>query len=278
MPRIEPIANLDDERLEPYVGLTDIQLRNKLEPEKGIFIAESEKVVLRALNAGYEPISLVIPEHRLERSRELLARFEAHPEADILLVPAHELEKLAGYEVTRGVLSAMHRKPLPSLEELLEGASRVAVLEGITNHANVGSVFRNAAALGVDAVIVSPDCCDPMYRRAVRVSMGTVFQVPWTHLEASPAGWLEPTMATIRACGFESAAFALRNDCISLDSPQLAECSKLVMFFGTEGDGLEDATIDACDYVVKIPMHNGVDSLNVAATSAIAFWQLCEKE
>lgn len=276
--RVDAVASLEDARLEPYVGLTDIQLRNKLEPEKGIFIAESEKVIVRALDAGYEPISLVVPEHRLERSAGLLERFDAHPEADVLVLPAAELEKLAGYEVTRGVLSAMRRKPLPSVATLLEGASRVAVLEGITNHANVGSVFRNAAALGVDAVIVSPDCCDPMYRRAVRVSMGTVFQVPWTHIEAGDGGWLEPTMATIDALGFKSAAFALRNDCISLDSPLLAECSKLVMFFGTEGDGLADATIDACDHVVKIPMRNGVDSLNVAATSAVAFWQLCEKE
>lgn len=278
MPRIEKIANLDDERLAHYVGLTDLQLRNKLEPEKGIFIAESEKVVGRALDAGYEPVSLVVPEHRLERSSELLGQFEGYPQADVLMLPAAELEKLAGYEVTRGVLCAMRRKPLPSVGDLLEGASRVAVLEGITNHANVGSVFRNAAALGVDAVIVSPDCCDPMYRRAVRVSMGTVFQVPWTHIEGDPHEWLEPTMATIRACGFKSAAFALRNDCISLDSPLLAEAPKLVMFFGTEGDGLTDATINACDFVVKIPMRNGVDSLNVAATSAIAFWQLCEKE
>ena len=273
---IKKVSSLEDKRLAPYASLTDIQLRNRLEPKRGLFIAESEKVIDRALDAGYEPISLVVPEHRLDRSSNLLERFDEFPDADVLVLPASELEKLAGYEVTRGVLSAMKRKPLPSVEELLEGASRVALLEGVTNHANVGSVFRNAAALGVDAVIVSPDCCDPMYRRAVRVSMGTVFQVPWTHIEADPSDWLAHTMDAIHENGFKTAAFALRDDSISLDEPLLAECPKLVMMFGTEGDGLTDATIDACDFVVKIPMENGVDSLNVAATSAIAFWQLRE--
>lgn len=274
---IQVIRNLEDERLAPYANLTDIQLRNRLEPERGLFIAESEKVINRALDAGYEPISLVVPEHRLESSASLLSRFGSYPDAELLTLPASELEKLAGYEVTRGVLSAMRRKPLPSVSGLLEGASRVALLEGITNHANVGSVFRNAAALGIDAVIASPDCCDPLYRRAVRVSMGTVFQVPWTHIEADTGDWLQPTMEAMRENGFKTAAFALRDDSVPLDSTALEECPKLLMMFGTEGDGLADATIDACDYVVRIPMENGVDSLNVAATSAIAFWQLRKK-
>lgn len=274
---IQRISDLGDPRLEMYANMTDLQLRSRIEPELGIFIAESEKVVSRALDAGYEPISLVVPEHRLDRSTALMDRFEAYPEADILVVDAKELEKLAGYEVTRGVLSAMRRKPLPTVESLLSEASRVCVLEGITNHANVGSVFRNAAALGVDAVIVSPDCCDPLYRRAVRVSMGTVFQVPWTRIDGSNADWLDALMANASSLGFSSAAFALRDDCIPLDSPLLSECPKLIMFFGTEGDGLTDRTIAACDHVVRIPMRNGVDSLNVAATSAVAFWQLCER-
>lgn len=274
---IQVIKSLEDERLAPYANLTDIQLRSRLEPERGLFIAESEKVINRALDAGYEPISLVVPEHRLERSAALLARFESYPDAEVIVLPANELEKLAGYEVTRGVLSAMRRKPLPTVGELLEGASRIALLEGITNYANVGSVFRNAAALGIDAVIVSPDCCDPLYRRTVRVSMGTVFQVPWTHIEADTRDWLQPTMDAMLENGFKTVAFALRNDSISLDDPILAECAKLAMMFGTEGNGLTDATINACDYVVRIPMENGVDSLNVAATSAIAFWQLRKK-
>lgn len=277
MPYIEEISTLNDDRLSPYVSLTDIQLRSRLEPERGLFIAESDKVINRALDAGYEPISLVVPEHRLERSKELLSRFDNYPDADVMSLPASELEKLAGYEVTRGVLSAMRRMPLPSVDELLKGAVRVALLEGITNHANVGSVFRNAAALGIDAVIVSPDCCDPLYRRAVRVSMGTVFQVPWTHIEGETSNWLSCTMATIHENGFKAAALALRDDGITLDSPLLEECQKLVMLFGTEGDGLTDEAIDACDYVVKIPMENDVDSLNVAATSALAFWQLRKK-
>lgn len=275
MERIEDIA---DARLDLYARLTDIQLRSHVESENGFFIAESAKVAARALDADYEPISLVVPEHRLERERALVERFEEQEGVDVFAVPSEQLETLAGYEVTRGVLAAMRRKPLPSLGDLLEGASRVAVLEGITNHANVGSVFRNAAALGVDAVLVSPDCSDPMYRRAIRVSMGTVFQVPWTRLEDDGGGWLGAAMEGLRRANFETCAFALHDESVDLGDDRLANIDRLAMFFGTEGTGLAQATIDACDHVVKIPMREGVDSLNVAATSAVAFWELRSRD
>ncbi len=270
MERIEDIA---DARLDLYARLTDVQLRSHVESENGFFIAESAKVASRALDAGYEPISLVVPEHRLEREQALVDRFEGHEGVDVFAVPGEQLQALAGYEVTRGVLAAMRRKPLPSLDKLLEGASRVAVLEGVTNHANVGSVFRNAAALGVDAVLVSPDCSDPMYRRAIRVSMGTVFQVPWTRLGGGSA-WLDDAIEGLRRARFETCAFALHDESMDLGDERLARIDKLAMFFGTEGAGLAQGTIDACDHVVKIPMREGVDSLNVAATSAVAFWEL----
>lgn len=271
---MERIENMADSRLDLYARLTDVQLRSHMESENGFFIAESAKVANRALDAGYEPISLVVPEHRLERERDLVDRFEALDGVDVFAVPGDQLESLAGYEVTRGVLAAMKRKPLPSVDELLEGCTRVAVLEGVTNHANVGSVFRNAAALGVDAVLVSPDCSDPMYRRAIRVSMGTVFQVPWTRIEGTSHTWLADAMRGLHEAGFSTCAFALRDDAITLGNDVLCHHDKLAMFFGTEGPGLTKQTIDACDYVVKIPMREGVDSLNVAASSAVAFWEL----
>lgn len=271
---MERISDISDARLDVYARLTDLELRNRLEAERGIFIAESEKVIRRAIDASYQPISLVVPEHRLERSAALIGLFEGYQGVDIFVVPKGELEKLAGYEVTRGVLAAFHRKPLPAVRDLLVGAHRVAVLEGITNHANIGSIFRNAAALGIDAVLVSPDCSDPLYRRAVRVSMGAVFKVPWVHLNNNEGNWLSETVNSLHDFGFECVALALSDNSISIEDPSLKACPKLAMFFGTEGDGLARSTIDACDHVVKIPMQNGVDSLNVAASSALAFWEL----
>lgn len=273
---MERITDIADGRLDMYARLTDVQLRSHLESEHGIFVAESAKVVARALDAGYEPVSLVVPDHRLVREEGLVARFEeaGYP---VFCVPREELAKLAGFEVTRGVLAAMRRKRLPEVRELLESARRVAVLEDVTNHANVGSVFRNAAALGLDAVLVSPECCDPLYRRAVRVSMGTVFQVPWARLEGEDGRWLDDAMRHLREAGFATCALALRDDAVALDDPALERHSKLAMFFGTEGGGLADATIEACDHVVVIPMRHGVDSLNVAATSAVAFWELARE-
>ena len=266
---------LSDARLDAYARLTEAQLRNKLEPEKGIFIAESAKVIERALQAGYEPQSFLMEEKWLEPSRALLDLVSV--EVPIFVLPTEEIEKLTGFELTRGILAAMRRPDLPSVEELVANARRIAVLEGIVDHTNVGAIFRSAAAMNVDAVLVTPHCCDPLYRRAVRVSMGTVFQVPWTRIGETVADWPEKGIARLQELGFSTAAFALTEDSLELGDPCLAECDKLALVFGTEGDGLAGSTIAACDYTVKIPMREGVDSLNVAAASAVAFWELCQK-
>ena len=295
---IENVTDLNDKRLDVYARLTEVQLRNKLEPEKGIFIAESDKVIDRALEAGYEPLSLLIPEHKLDAMQGLIDRAQSawkafHDEdhgkieasdMPVFVAPAAEIEKLAGYELTRGVLCAMRRKPLPSVGDLLKALDerhedikvrRIAVLEDITNHTNVGAAFRSAAALGIDAVLVTPACCDPLYRRAVRVSMGTVFQVPWTRIGTTEEdAWPAKGLDFLRTLGFKSAALALSDDSIALDNPVLKQCEKLALILGTEGDGLSSYTIAACDYTVRIPMAHGVDSLNVAAASAVAFWEL----
>ena len=279
---IEYPTSLEDPRLDVYARLTELQLRNKLEPEKGIFIAESDKVIDRALAAGYQPISLLVPEHRFERMAGLVNRMGGNKPVEeggltVFVMPAEEVEKLAGYELTRGVLCAMRRKPLPSVEEAVANARRIAILEDITNHTNVGAAFRSAAALGVDAVLCTPACCDPLYRRAVRVSMGTVFQVPWTYIGDAPGDWPERGIARLRALGFRTAAMALTDDSVSIEDEALMAEPKLAIVLGTEGDGLAQTTIAACDYTVKIPMAHGVDSLNVAAASAVAFWQLRTK-
>lgn len=271
-PVIVNITSISDERLDAYVRLTDLQLRNRLEPEKGIFIAESDKVINTALDAGYEPVSLLIPTHKLASMEALIQRM---PDVPTFVLPAEELEELVGYELTRGILCAMRRPALPPVEELLKDAHRVAVLENITNHTNVGAIFRSAAALNVDAILVTPDCYDPLYRRSIRVSMGTVFQVPWTRIGEDVHDWPHAGMETLHKLGFKTAALALSDDSISLADPVLAECDKLALILGTEGDGLTRRTIADCDYVVRIPMAHGVDSLNVAAASAVAFWQLC---
>lgn len=272
------IETLEDERLDAYVRLTEVQLRNRLEPEKGIFIAESEKVITRALNAGYTARSLLIPEHRLQRSAQLIERIETEAcegrDVPIFVAPSKEIEKLTGFELTRGVLCAMDRKPLASLAELLEDARRVAVLEDITNHTNVGAAFRNAAALGFDAVVVTPGCCDPLYRRAIRVSMGTVFQVPWTRFAGTVEQWHDSGVEQLKQLGFTTVALALHDESIFLDDPRLRTPERLAVLLGTEGEGLSQRTIEAADYVAKIPMREGVDSLNVAAASAVAFWEL----
>lgn len=272
---MEFISDLSDPRLDAYARLTEVQLRNKLEPERGIFIAESDKVIVRALDAGYEPVSLVVPEHRVGRERALIERIAAlDGGVPTFVLPAEELQKLAGFELTRGVLCAMCRKPLPSVGQVIAGARRVAVLEGLTNHTNVGAAFRSAAALGIDAVLVTPDCCDPLYRRAIRVSMGTVFQVPWTRIGSEPGSWPGRALDELRAAGFATCALALKEDAVSLDDPVLKAHEKLAVLMGTEGAGLTDAAIEACDHVAIIPMAHGVDSLNVAAASAVAFWEL----
>ena len=273
---VTEVDSLDDERLDVFARLTEAQLRNKLEPEKGIFIAESPKVIERALAAGMQPLSFLMEHKWLEVAEPMVAGCVAEDGGPVPVFTGERdvLAKLTGFELTRGVLCAMRRPQLPAVEDLLADAHRIAVLEGIVDHTNVGAIFRSAAAMEVDAVLVTPTCCDPLYRRAVRVSMGTVFQVPWTRLGDCAADWPAAGLARLAACGFKTAAFALTHDSVSLRDPALAACDKLAMIFGTEGDGLAQRTIDGCDFTVRIPMREGVDSLNVAAASAVAFWEL----
>lgn len=282
------VVSLDDPRLDAYARLTEAQLRNKLEPEKGIFIAESIKVIERALAGGMEPVSVLMTPEWMESAADTLAKIEAcgarrGEDLPIFVAPVDELAKLTGFSLTRGILCAMKRPQLPSVEELLtsvndgKGARRVAVLEGIVDHTNVGAIFRSAAALGVDAVLVTPTCCDPLYRRAVRVSMGTVFQVPWTRIGESVQDWPAAGLERLNALGFKTASMALSDDSVPLGDEGLAAEEKIALIFGTEGDGLSNRTIEGSDYTVRIPMKHGVDSLNVAAASAVAFWELCKK-
>lgn len=276
MAKLIEITSLDLPELEVFTRLTEAQLRNRLEPEKGIFIAESPKVIARALEAGYKPLSLLMERKHLEgQGRDIMERCGDIP---VYTGDNDLLAALTGYQVNRGILCAMRRPVLPTVEELCAGARRVAVLEGIVDSTNVGAIFRSAAALHMDAVLVTPTCCDPMYRRAVRVSMGTVFQIPWTRIGDSPADWPEKGLARLNALGFKTAAMALSDNSVSIDDPALMAEDKLAIVLGTEGDGLSHTTIAHCDYTVRIPMSHGVDSLNVAAASAVAFWQLRTRE
>ena len=272
-PNLIELQSLDVPGLEPFARLTDARLRSRAEPEQGIFIAESPKVIATALDAGYQPLALLAERRRLAGSAGfLLDRLGNVP---VYTGPRALLAGLTGYELTRGVLCAMRRKPLPAARDICAGARRVAVLENIVDATNVGAIFRSAAALGVDAVLLTPSCCDPLARRAVRVSMGSVFQLPWTRLGACGADWPGAGMAQLRAMGFATAAMALTDDALSLRDARLPALPKLAILLGSEGDGLARDTIAACDYTVRIPMAHGVDSLNVAAASAVAFWQLC---
>lgn len=266
------ITSLEDQGLEVYGTLTEAQLRNKLEPEKGIFIAESPKVINVALDAGFEPVSLLCERKHINGDARSI--FERCPAEMPVYTGSRELlAQLTGYTLTRGVLCAMRRpKPL-SPEEICKDARRIVVLHGVVDTTNVGAIFRSAAALGVDAVLMTRDSCDPLNRRAVRVSMGSVFLVPWTWLDAED-GTAAGTIHKLQEIGFTTAAMALRKDDISIDSPRLKATERLALIMGTEGDGLPDAVIDAADLVVKIPMHHGVDSLNVGNAAAIAFWEL----
>ena len=272
MPNIVEITDFHAPELDPYARLTQNQLRCRLEPEKGIFIAESPKVISRALDAGYEPVSLLMERRQITGpAAEILTRCG---DAPVYTADRELLAGLTGFELTRGVLCAFRRPASRSAEELCKAARRVAVLEGIVDSTNVGAIFRSAAALNMDAVLINPSCCDPLCRRAVRVSMGTVFQVPWAQLGETPADWPGQGLARLRAMGFKTAAMALSDRSVPIDDEALAAEPKLAIVLGTEGDGLAHATIAACDYTVKIPMSHGVDSLNVAAASAVAFWQL----
>ncbi|MDD3346978.1 RNA methyltransferase [Oscillibacter sp.] len=272
MPTIIEITDFAMPELDAFARLTEAQLRSRQEAEQGIFIAESPKVIERALNAGYEPVSLLMERrHITGQAAGILARCGEIP---VYTADEELLAALTGYPLTRGVLCAMRRPPLPEVETLCATARRVAVLEGIVDPTNVGAAFRSAAALNIDAVLVTPTCCDPLYRRAVRVSMGTVFQVPWTRIGSACAQWPQPGMERLRALGFKTAAMALSEQAVSIEDERLMAEEKLAIVLGTEGDGLSPRTIAACDYTVRIPMSHQVDSLNVAAASAVAFWQL----
>ena len=272
MPNIIEITDFHAPELDPYARLTQNQLRNRLEPEKGIFIAESPKVIDRALDAGYKPVSLLMERKQITGpAAGILSRCG---DAPVYTADREMLAGLTGFELTRGVLCAFRRPAPRPVEELCKNARRVAVLEGIVDSTNVGAIFRSAAALNMDAVLINPSCCDPLCRRAVRVSMGTVFQVPWGQLGETPADWPEKGMDILHSLGFKTAAMALSDRSVSIDDEQLAKEPKLAIVLGTEGDGLAAGTIASCDYTVKIPMSHGVDSLNVAAASAVAFWQL----
>ena len=259
------ITDFTAPELDVYARLTEAQLLNRFEPKKGMFIAESPKVIMRALDAGCQPVSLLVERSHINaEAAEAIARCGDVP---VFTASLDILTKLTGFQLTRGMLCAMRRPQLPSVEQVLEGTTRIAVLEDIQNPTTVGAIFRSAAALGMDAVLLTPACSNPLYRRSCRVSMGTVFQIPWTYLEE---GWTEK----LRAMGYKTAAMALRDDSYSIDAPELRAEEKLAVVLGSEGDGLADGTIAACDYTVKIPMFHGVDSLNVAAASAVAFWEL----
>lgn len=273
MPIIHEITNLSAPELDIYARLTQAQLRSRLEPEKGIFIAESPKVIDRALDAGYQPLSLLMERKQITGpAQAVLAR--CSEDVPVYTADRDLLAQLTGFALTRGVLCAFHRPVPRTVEQVCANARRVAVLEGIVDSTNVGAIFRSAAALNMDAVLITPSCCDPLCRRAVRVSMGTVFQIPWAQIGTAPADWPENGMAQLHALGFKTAAMALSDRSVSIDDAALASEPKLAIVLGTEGDGLAHSTIAACDYTVKIPMSHGVDSLNVAAASAVAFWQL----
>ena len=272
MSNIIEITNFNAPELDVYARLTENQLLNRHEPEKGLFIAESPKVIERALDAGCIPVSLLLErKHITGQAQHIVARCQDIP---VYTADFEMLTQLTGFNLTRGALCAMRRPPLPTVEEVCSGARRIAILENVVNPTNVGAIFRSAAALNMDAVLLTPACSNPLYRRAIRVSMGTVFQIPWTFLGTNDTEWPKPAMDILKRMGFRTAAMALSDHAVNIDDPQLMSEEKLAIILGTEGDGLASSTIADCDYTVCIPMSHGVDSLNVAAASAVAFWQL----
>ena len=272
MAEILSITDFSMPELDVYARLSEVQLLRLYEPDTGIFIAESPKVVERALNAGYEPISLLLETKHIQgEAKEIVSRCGRIP---VYTAEFEVLKQLTGFPLTRGVLCALRRKPLPAVKQLLKGASRIAVLENVMNPTNVGSVFRSAAALNLDAVVLTPGCSDPLYRRSSRVSMGTVFQIPWTFFDSIREPWPSRGMSILREMGFKTVAMALKEDSIGLDDPVLKQEEKLAILIGSEGEGLSDETIAGCDYTVKIPMGWGADSLNAAVAAGIAFWEL----
>ena len=267
------ITDFDAPELDVYARLTEAQLLNKDHPEDGLFIAESPKVISRALDGGYELVSVLVEKKQVLEDAETIAVLGKCGNVPVYTAEFEVLTKLTGFKLTRGMLCAMKRRRLPGLQEICNGCDRIAVLENVMNPTNVGAIFRSAAALHMDAVILTGGCSNPLYRRASRVSMGTVFQIPWTFVDNSVI-WPEEGMKILRELGFKTAAMALKEDSASIDDPELMKEEKLAVILGTEGDGLAPETIADCDYTVMIPMSHGVDSLNVAAASAVAFWQL----
>ena len=272
MPNIIEITNFEAPELDVYARLSEVQLLRYYEPKSGLFVAESPKVIERALDAGYEPVSFLAERKQIEgEAREVIARCSEIP---VYTADFDILTKLTGYNLTRGALCVMRRKEMPDVRKICEGARRIAILENVVNPTNVGAIFRSAAALNMDAVLLTPACSDPLYRRAARVSMGTVFQVPWTWIGGDGCEWPRQGIELLHEMGFKMAAMALCDNSLNIDAPELMAEEKLAIVLGTEGEGLMPATIELCDYTVRIPMSHGVDSLNVAAASAVAFWQL----
>ena len=275
MPNIIEITDFNAPELDVYARLTENQLLNRHEPQKGLFIAESKKVVERALDAGCVPVSLLLEKkHITGEAKDIIARC---PDIPVYTAEFDVLTQLTGFQLTRGMLCAMYRPKLPTIDEVCKNARRIAILENVVNPTNIGAIFRSAAALNMDAVLLTPACSNPLYRRAIRVSMGTVFQIPWTYIGNETCTWPEDGMKHIKNLGFKTAAMALSKEAVNIDNPQLLAEEKLAIILGTEGDGLASLTIADCDYTVCIPMSHGVDSLNVAAASAVAFWQLGKK-
>ena len=272
MANVIEITDFQAPELDVYARLTEAQLLNRFEPKKGMFIAESPKVIERALEAGCVPVSCLMERKHIDgQAKDIIARCGDIP---VYTSEFNVLTQLTGFQLTRGVLCAMYRPPKCTVRDICANARRIAVLEDIMNPTNLGAIFRSAAALGMDAVVLTPGCTDPLYRRSVRVSMGTVFQVPWAYLDGEQEQWPYPGVEFLRKMGFKTAAMALCNNTLFVDDPVLMQEEKLAIVLGTEGDGLAATTIAQCDYTVKIPMSHGVDSLNVAAASAVAFWQL----
>lgn len=272
MANIININDFNSKELDYYARYKEMELLRINEPDPGFFIAESPNVIIRGLDAGYEPVSLLIEEKLIQQeAKTIIDRMKDVP---VFTAKLDILCKTTGFNLTKGALCVMKRKKLPTLEEVCKNANRIAILEGVVNPTNVGAIFRSAAALNMDSVILSPACCDPLYRRSLRVSMGTVFQIPWTYAFKKESQWLDKGIATIKELGFKTAAMALDNNSVSIDNEKLMSEEKLAVILGTEGEGLHQSTIKESDYTVMIPMGHGVDSLNVAAASAVAFWQL----
>lgn len=273
--RIMEIDDFTAPELDIYARLSENQLLHYYEPEKGLFLAESPKVIDRALNAGYEPVSFLLErKHITGEAADILKRC---PDIPVYTSNPEVLAKLTGYQLTRGALCCMRRRGLPDVSEICRSARRIAVLENVMNPTNVGAIFRSAAALNMDAVLLTPGCSDPLYRRAIRVSMGTVFQIPWTYIGTKKEQWPKDGIRLLHDMGFRTAAMALSDNSVPIDDKNLMKEEKLAIILGTEGDGLAASTIADCDYTVKIPMSHEVDSLNVAAASAVAFWQLGQR-